>query len=246
LIDPSLGPWRRLRFERATPASGCKLLRCGRCRSVWFCTSDCQAVAARQGHSGANCRPADEAPTTTDAEVAPRVTAATGPSSSPPQTSTVAPAASSCHACGKTGDKLLRCGQCKNVWFCNRRRQIVAARQGHSGINCRAADGAPTRTDGEVVARVSDAAEPRSSPPLTSTVAPDPAACHACSKSGCKLLLCGRCRNAWFCSRECQVIARKELGHKGTNCRRTDVRAAAPVPRAELIQRFMALMGEAH
>jgi len=29
-----------------------------------------------------------------------------------------------------------------------------------------------------------------------------PAACHACGKSGCKLLRCGRCRVVWFCNRE--------------------------------------------
>jgi len=44
-------------------------------------------------------------------------------------------------------------------------------------------------------------------------------ACHACGKSEVKLLLCGRCRNVWFCNRECQVVARKELGHRGANCR---------------------------
>jgi len=38
-------------------------------------------------------------------------------------------------------------------------------------------------------------------------------------KSAGKLLLCGRCRNAWFCNRECQVVARRELGRRGANCR---------------------------
>jgi len=46
-------------------------------------------------------------------------------------------------------------------------------------------------------------------------------ACFACGKSG-KLLRCGRCHNAWFCNRECQIVARKELGHRGANCRPTD------------------------
>ena len=43
--------------------------------------------------------------------------------------------------------------------------------------------------------------------------------CHACGKGGGKLLLCGRCRDAWFCNRECQVFARNELGHRGAQCR---------------------------
>jgi len=46
-----------------------------------------------------------------------------------------------------------------------------------------------------------------------------PASCDACGKSG-KLLRCGQCKNAWFCNRECQIFARKKLGHKGANCRR--------------------------
>jgi len=43
--------------------------------------------------------------------------------------------------------------------------------------------------------------------------------CHTCGKSGGKLLACGRCRSAWFCNRECQVVAIKEQGHTGPNCR---------------------------
>jgi len=43
--------------------------------------------------------------------------------------------------------------------------------------------------------------------------------CHACGTSGVKLLLCGRCQNAWFCNRQCQVVARKELGPRGAHCR---------------------------
>jgi len=53
----------------------------------------------------------------------------------------LAPAASSCHACGKNDAKLLRCGRCRGVWFCNRECQVAAARQGHSGASCRPADG---------------------------------------------------------------------------------------------------------
>jgi len=37
-----------------------------------------------------------------------------------------------------------------------------------------------------------------------------------------KLLCCGRCRGVWFCNRECQDVARKELGHRGANCRPAD------------------------
>jgi len=48
----------------------------------------------------------------------------------------------SCDACGKGGCKLLRCGRCRGVWFCNRECQVAAARQGHSGANCRPANGA--------------------------------------------------------------------------------------------------------
>jgi len=142
------------------------------------------------------------------------------------------------------------------VWFCNRQCQIVAARQGHSGINCRAADGAPTRADIEVAPRLADTAEPRSSLPLTSTVAPAATTCQACGKSGCKLLLCGRCRNAWFCSRKCQIVARKELGHMGANCRAADAaqtpstsaapsQPSTPMDVAELKRGFGELMAEA-
>jgi len=112
-----------------------KLLRCGRCRNVWFCNHECQVVAARQGHSGANCHATDRTTQQTDATGAPRLPAAAGPSSTH--------AASSCLACGKSGVKLLSCGQCKNVWFCSRECQIVARKElGHRGANCRVADGA--------------------------------------------------------------------------------------------------------
>jgi len=49
-----------------------------------------------------------------------------------------------CHACGKIGGKLLRCGRCRTVWFCNRECQVTARQQGHTGANCRATEGAKT------------------------------------------------------------------------------------------------------
>ena len=52
------------------------------------------------------------------------------------------PAANSCPACNNSEGKLLRCGRCKSVWFCNRDCQVIGARQGHSGANCQSADGA--------------------------------------------------------------------------------------------------------
>jgi len=125
-----------------------KLLRCGRCKRVWFCNRECQVFAARQGHSGANCRPpvidGANAPKEADAEVAPRVPKGAGPITTAPgvNSASLAPAANVCDACGKSEGKLLRCGRCRNVWFCNRECQVVAARQGHSGANCRPADGA--------------------------------------------------------------------------------------------------------
>jgi len=85
-----------------------KLLRCGRCKSVWFCNRDCQIAAARQGYSGANCRPADEAHVAAGAEAAPRVPDVAGPSITAPgvHSASLVPAASSCHACGKSDGKL--------------------------------------------------------------------------------------------------------------------------------------------
>jgi len=53
-------------------------------------------------------------------------------------------------------------------------------------------------------------------------LAPAANACAACGKSDGKLLLCGRCRGVWFCNRKCQDVARKELGHRGVNCRPAD------------------------
>jgi len=111
---------------------------------VWFCNRECQVLAARQGHSGANCRPTGGARTITavGAEVVPRVPDAAVPSTTAVDSASLAPAANACHACGKSHAKLLRCGQCRGVWFCNRECQVAAARQGHSGANCRPADGA--------------------------------------------------------------------------------------------------------
>ena len=132
----------------------------------------------------------------------------------------MAPAATSCHACGKSGCKLLRCGRCRNAWFCNRVCQVVAARQGHSGANCCPADKAPTPAT-EVTLRLPAAAGPSTTAPgvIPASLVSAATSCHACGKSAGRLLLCGRCRNAWFCNRECQVIARQELGHTGANCR---------------------------
>ena len=47
-----------------------------------------------------------------------------------------------CHACGKSGGPLLRCGRCKSAWLCNRDCQRVAVRErGHKGENCCPTDG---------------------------------------------------------------------------------------------------------
>jgi len=80
-------------------------------------------------------------------------------------------------------------------------------------------------------------------------------ACHACGKSGCKLLRCGRCRSVRFCSRECQIVARKELGHRGANCRAADAaqtpstsaapsQPITPMDVAELARRYEGLIAE--
>ena len=85
-----------------------------------------------------------------------------------------------------------------------------------------------------------------------STVAPAPSSCLGCGKTGGKLLCCGRCRNAWFCNRECQPVARKELGHKGANCRpavQTSASEAVTAPsqmeEALLVMRFRAMLTDA-
>jgi len=88
-------------------------------------------------------------------------------------------------------------------------------------------------------------------------MAPAATSCHACGKVVGKLLLCGRCRNAWFCSRDCQIVARKVLGHRGANCRAVDgtqsptVSAApsqppTPMDRVKLRQCYVDLIGEAY
>jgi len=80
--------------------------------------------------------------------------------------------------------------------------------------------------------------------------------CLTCSKSGCKLLLCDRCRNVWFCNRDCQIVARKELGHRGANCRADGAQRSAfsaapsqpstPMDAAKLRLSFAGLMDEGH
>jgi len=180
-----------------------------------------------------------------DAQVAPRVPDATGPSTTAPgvDSTSLAPAANTCHACGKSDGKLLRCGGCRAVWFCNRECQVLAARQGHSGANCRPAGGVPAAkaADAQVAPRVLDAAEPSTTAPGVDSTSLAPAAntCHACGKSDGKLLQCGRCRGVWFCNRECQDVARKELGHRGANCRPAD-KAQIPQPLAHARSPFAA------
>jgi len=129
---------------QACGTPGRKLGRCGRCRNAWFCNRECQGLAARNGHSGVNCRPADDARTAADAAPASRSPAAAGPSAaeSGADSALLAPDTNSCYACGETGCKLRRCGRCRNAWFCNRECQVLAARNGHSSANCRSVDGA--------------------------------------------------------------------------------------------------------
>jgi len=123
--------------------SGGTLLRCDRCRNVWFCNRECQVVARQQGHTGANCLPVDEnhVHRADDAEVAPRVPVA-GTTAPGANSLCMALVADACHGCGQSGGKLLRCGRCRKVWFCNRECQVVARQQGHTGLYCRPADGA--------------------------------------------------------------------------------------------------------
>jgi hypothetical protein len=78
--------------------------------------------------------------------------------------------------------------------------------------------------------------------------------CHACGSGG-KLLRCGQCKNVWFCNRECQIIARKELGHKGANCRAEGAQrlpssaapsqAFTPMDVVELCQSYQDVIDEA-
>jgi len=132
-------------------------------------------------------------------------------------------APTTCDACGKGARKLLRCGRCRNAWFCSRECQIIAARQGHSGANCRPT-GARTITAAEAAPRVPDEAGTSTTAPGvdSASLAPAASSCHACGKNDVKLLRCGRCLGVWFCNRECQDVARKELGHRGANCRPAD------------------------
>ena len=128
-------------------------------------------------------------------------------------------APTTCDACGKGACKLFRCGRCRNAWFCGRECQIIAVRQGHSGANCRPTDGAGFITAAEVAPREPDVAGTSTTTVDSASLAPAASSCHACGKSDGKLLCCGRCRGVWFCNRECQDVARKELGHRGANCR---------------------------
>jgi len=145
------------------------------------------------------------------------------------------------------------------VWFCNRECQVLAARQGHSGANCRPADGVRTITaaDAEVAPRVPDAAGPSTTVQGvdSASLAPAANACHTCGKSDAKLLRCGRCLGVWFCNRECQNVARQELGHRGANCRPADgaqkpgsapSQPSTPMDVAQLYQRFWDLSAEAN
>jgi len=81
-------------------------------------------------------------------------------------------------------------------------------------------------------------------------------ACLTCGKINSSLKRCGRCKSAWFCNRECQAVACKELGHRGANCRaaeevavaRTPAPArtqAAPAEFDGLVRRYTDLMKEA-
>jgi len=134
---------------------------------------------------------------------------------------------------------------------------------GHSGDNCRPAGGKPAHkaADAEVAPRVPDTAAPTAPGVDSASLAPAANTCHACGKSDGRLLCCGRCRGVWFCNRECQEVARKELGHRGANCRPADgaqkpessANARAPfaapsrpsTPIDMLIQRFNDLSTEA-
>ena len=115
------------------------------------------------------------------------------------------------------------------MWFCSRECQVLAARQGHSGANCR--DGAQASKATEVVPRVPDVAGPITAAPGmdSATLAAAANACLACGKADVKLLCCGQCRGVWFCNRERQNVARKELNHRSANCRPADgVQREAP------------------
>jgi len=99
-------------------------------------------------------------------------------------------------------------------------------------------------------------AGPSTVEPGVTSLASAATSCHACGKSEGKLLLCGRCRNVWFCNRQCQVVARQELGHRGAKCRPVDgVQSSpssaapsqpfTPVDMAKLVDSFDDLMAKA-
>jgi len=132
-------------------------------------------------------------------------------------------------------DALRSVPQCVgNAWFCGRECQIIAARQGHSGANCRPTDEARTCTAAEAATRVPDVAGTSTTAPGVDSpsLAPAASSCRACGKNDAKLLRCGRCLGVWFCNRECQDVARKELGHRGANCRHADDAQRPPSWRA--------------
>jgi len=127
--------------------------------------------------------------------------------------------ADTCLACAKAAGTLQRCGRCRNAWFCNRKCQLVAVKeQGHSGANCCPAGGAQ-----RPLFRPSSTTNPKAArSPVTDPPQPSSTSCLACDKGGGTLQRCGRCRNAWFCNRECQIVAVNKQGHSGVNCRRAD------------------------
>ena len=59
--------------------------------------------------------------------------------------------------------------------------------------------------------------------------------CHACGKTDGDLLRCSRCKNAWFCNRDCQRRAWKQ-GHKGAKRRPAD--GPPSVAHADPVQAF--------
>jgi len=89
-------------------------------------------------------------------------------------------------------------------------------------------------------------------------MAPAAISCLACGKIGGKLLRCGQCKNVWFCDRECQIVARKELGHKAANCRAADASqkslsaawlencCSTPMHVLKLVESYYTLMDEAN
>jgi len=101
--------------------------------------------------------------------------------------------------------------------------------------------------DAEAAPRVSDATGPSTTAPGANSPSLAPAAnsCLACGNSEGKLQRCGRCRKVWFCNRECQVVARKELDHRNGNCRPTDGAQVPQIDRITLDVRYNDIMNEA-